>query len=190
MYNCLVKTSEGIINKFVKKHRVIVIASTIVILGAAILLIGFYVNKNNAERANITGNMPKADRRVSSDTQAGNSSTGNDSTASTKATKIETGGITISSPIAGTTVEPGVTNITGTVTSTTGGDLYYMVKSTSSGVLVDAKVQTIAAGAEGLVYSFALNFDTLPKSNDSAVIEVYLMNGTTRLGYSDVGVRI
>ncbi len=107
-----------------------------------------------------------------------------------ESTKVEKGGVLISSPIAGASIEPGKTIVSGTVNSSAGGDLYYMVKGASTGVLVDNKVQAIAPGSAGTAYRFTLSFDNLPKGSDSAVLEVYLMNGSDKIGYADVGVKV
>jgi len=151
----------------------------------------YYVNaKNTFEKDKSSGTVPVSESGSRpGETSGSNTTTGGTSSSSTD-TKIEKGGVTIGEPKAGASVEPATTVVSGTVTTSVGGDLYYMVKGANSGVLVDTKVQSLPAGSVDAPYSFTLSFDNLPKGSDQAVLEVYLMNGTERLGYADVGVKI
>jgi hypothetical protein len=177
--------------KKINRKKVIIIVAAVSVIILTLLYLYFtninkFITSNTTSQGSSsnTGLRPGAqDTQSTKDGAAVNAPATND-------TKIEKGGVVINEPAAGTAIQPGTTVISGKVTSSVGGDLYYMVKGASAGVLVDTKVQTIAPSSVNEPYSFTLSFDNFPKGSDQAVLEVYLMNGTERLGYADIGVKI
>jgi hypothetical protein len=174
---------------FFKKNRLKIITIAVVLV-AALLGTFYYISTDKFmdEKKSTQDSI----NQTTTESQS-NSDTSPDSATSDEVvteTKVEDGGVVITSPIPGAFIEPGVTEITGTVTSKEGGELHYMVKGANSGVLVDTVVNTIPEDSVDYPYIFTLSFDKMPKDSGSAVLEVYLMNGTDRLGYADVGVKI
>jgi cytoskeletal protein RodZ len=174
---------------FIKKNKKVLIP-TAGVLAAAIVGGGIYyaVGVSNLHNSSENKTKTTSTQTTTNTTTRGDSSNTSNNT-NVKPTKVETDGVKISSPAAGATVQPG-TEISGTVTSNEGGDLYYIVKGANTGVLVDTKVMSVSAGSIDLPYIIKVSFDNLPKQSDSAVVEVYLMNGNTKLGYADLGVSI